>query len=257
MDLFFLLPAVFLLLTMSLWYWLSVRWKRMDIVDAAWGIGFIGITFLCIGIIGEISFRQAVLMTLVFVWGVRLTTHIVMRLRRGGEDPRYKELRKIWGKTLPLRSYLQVFLLQGALLYVIALPIILSFRNDIGFPWNVVDTVGVLLWLLGFVFEAVGDAQLRAFVNNPRNKGKIMNQGLWKYSRHPNYFGEVCMWWGIGLIACSVPFGYLGLLGPATLTYLILFVSGVPITEKRYENDEAYVAYKMKTNRLLPWKPRA
>ncbi len=117
------------------------------------------------------------------------------------------------------------------------------------------DLLGVLLWILGFCFEFVADWQLDRFIKNPDNRGKIMDQGLWRYSRHPNYFGEVTMWWGIYILALSVPWGWLSIIGPLTISYIILFVSGVPMTERFMEDNPAFADYKRRTSAFIPWFP--
>ena len=137
------------------------------------------------------------------------------------------------------------------LLIVIAPVYFITSRGFSG--WTGFDLAGVLVWLIGFYFEAVGDWQLRRFTSNPANKGKVMDQGLWRYSRHPNYFGEVLMWWGIFIVSLSLPGSWPGSIGPALITYLILFVSGIPLLEKRYADDLNYQEYKKRTSVFVPW----
>ena len=171
---------------------------------------------------------------LVSIWGIRLAWHIHARNKGKGEDYRYLAWRKQWGNWFYLRSYLQVYLLQGVLLFLISLPLFVINAQG-GGSLGLLDFVGVFVWLIGFIFETVGDAQLARFIQNPLNKGKLMQGGLWGYTRHPNYFGEVTLWWGIGIISLSVPYGGWGLLGPVIITYLILKVSGIPLLEKKME----------------------
>ena len=249
----FALAAMTLFAYMTCWYVVSMFLKRMDVADIAWGLGFVLIAFLMIWQQSTPTTLQGLVFFLVFVWGIRLATHIGTRARKKGEDRRYNAWRKEWGKWLPLRSFAQVFMLQGILLYTIAVPILLVGTFDTGVSFGVLQGGALALWILGFFFEAVGDYQLRQFVQDPSNKGRIMTKGLWAYTRHPNYFGELCMWWAIGLLVLPIPYGWIGLLGPVTLTILILFVSGIPMAERRYQNNEEFVAYKMRTSVLIPW----
>ena len=165
---------------------------------------------------------------LISIWGIRLAWYINSRNKSKTEDYRYLAWRKEWGKWFYVRSYLQVYLLQGFLLYFIALPV-LAVNKSIASPLGWLDLIGVAIWIFGFFFEMVGYAQLAQFIKNPVNKGKLMQNGLWAYTRHPNYFGEVMLWWGILLIALSAPNGWLAICGPLTITFLILNVSGIPM----------------------------
>ncbi|NTV79869.1 MAG: DUF1295 domain-containing protein [Candidatus Aminicenantes bacterium] len=197
---------------------------------------------------------------LVAVWGLRLAGHIFVRNKKPGEDPRYAEWRRKWGRSFVWRSYLQVFLLQGFFLLVISTPIILVNTDRVGypsygkgFPWLM---AGLIVWGVGFFFESVGDAQLARFKRDPANRGKIMDRGLWRYSRHPNYFGESLMWWGIFLIALEVPYGWTTVASPALITFLLVRVSGVPLLEKRYAGNAAFQAYARRTSAFVPWLPK-
>jgi steroid 5-alpha reductase family enzyme len=173
-----------------------------------------------------------------------------MRNLRKPEDHRYAVWRETW-TYFYLRSFFQIFLLQGFFLFVILLPVTFI-HASVPAPLGVLDAVGVMLWCIGFFFESVGDYQLKKFLKDPAHKGKIMDQGLWAYSRHPNYFGEVLQWWGIFLCAVLLPFGYLTAVGPLLITYLIVFISGVPMLEKKYEGRPDFEAYKKKTSVFFP-----
>ena len=235
----------------SAWFIISLVKKRNDLADIAWGLGYIA---LCVYYLmqGANSARALLLFGLVLVWGTRLSWHIYQRNKNKAEDFRYKQWRDEWGKWFYLRSYLQVYVLQGVLLLFIIAPItIVSAQVQPVLGW--LDALGLLVWLIGFYFEARGDRELKEFLANPANKGKVMDQGLWAYTRHPNYFGEVTMWWGIWLISLTSPFGAWGVVGPLTITGLILFVSGVPMLEKKYKDDSAYQEYARKTSKFVPW----
>lgn len=225
-----------------------------SIADIAWGMGFIIVTFATLYINNTISARNVIIALMVLAWGTRLSIRIFKRNFGKGEDWRYKKWREEWGGLFLARSYMQVFMLQGLFLILNIFPVlIINSAPEIQLKWT--DFAGVLVWLAGFFFEAVADYQLDLFVNNPGNRNKILDTGLWKYSRHPNYFGEALMWWGIFIAGLSVPHGWAGIIGPVTITLLIRFVSGVPLTEKFMEKIEGFDAYKKKTNIFVPWLP--
>ena len=240
---------------MTAWFGISLFKKRNDVADVAWGLGFVILVWTSI-LISSLNLRGLLVGVLVSVWGLRLAWHIYQRHKGKEEDARYAVWRKDWGKWFVLRSYLQVFLLQGLFLFLISLPILIINKNSItGFGF--LDVIGVLVWLIGFMFESIGDSQLSKFIKNPANKGKLMQQGLWKYSRHPNYFGEVTQWWGIWIIALSVAGGAFGIIGPITITILILFVSGVPLLEKKYAGRADFEEYKKRTSVFIPLPPKS
>jgi steroid 5-alpha reductase family enzyme len=249
----YLMLALSLFGYMSFWFIISVIKKRNDVADVAWGLGFVLMAWLSF-ILAGFSFKALLINSLVTIWGIRLAWHIYQRNKNKPEDSRYQEWRKSW-QHFYLRSYGQVFLLQGVLLYLISLPVMfinLAVSHDLGF----VEVVGLLIWVLGFYFESTGDRQLKEFITNPINKGKLMDRGLWHYSRHPNYFGEVTQWWGIFVVAQSIPGGFLTIIGPLTITFLILFVSGVPLLEKKYAGRPDFEAYKKRTSVFIPLPPR-
>lgn len=225
--------------------------KRNDVADIAWGIGFIIVAYTSILLSKSPSGVQYLLASLTTLWGLRLAVHIYMRNRNKEEDFRYKAWREDWGKWWVVRSYLQVFLLQGFLLIIVVSPVILTINQPV--VAGVRTIFGLALWLLGFIFEAVGDYQLSQFIKNPNNKGKIMNLGLWKFTRHPNYFGEITMWWAIFIIAFSGWYSLLGIVGPALITFLIIKVSGIPLLEEKYKDNIEYQKYASQTSILIPW----
>jgi steroid 5-alpha reductase family enzyme len=164
-------------------------------------------------------------------------------------------MRQDWGENFVLKSFLNIYMLQGFLMVIISLPILLTnYLYSEGL--NFLDNLGLFLWSFGFVFETLADYQLSRFLKDSKNKGEIMTKGLWKFSRHPNYFGEATMWWGIFFIALSTPYGYLTMISPILMTYLLLFVSGVPLLEKKYENNKKYQKYAKKTPKFFPWCPK-
>jgi steroid 5-alpha reductase family enzyme len=238
---------------MTAWYVVSVLIKRNDVADIAWGPGFLAVVWSAFYLSGY-SERALVINTLISIWGIRLASHIYRRNRNKPEDSRYQKWRMEW-KNFYLRSYLQVFLLQGMLLYLIAIPAIYINLCQL-YPVTIFDFLGLAVWICGFIFESVGDKQLEKFIKNPENKGKIIQTGLWRYSRHPNYFGEVIQWWGIYLTGISGPGGLFMIIGPLTITVLILFVSGVPLLEKKYQGRTDFENYKRRTSIFIPLPPR-
>jgi steroid 5-alpha reductase family enzyme len=229
--------------------------KDNSIVDIAWGPGFILVALLTFFLDRGVEARHVLVTGLVILWGTRLALHVYLRNRGRGEDFRYAKWRKEWGKRFVPRSFFQIFMLQGIFLILIALPIILVNRStEKGL--NLLDTAGAVLWLLGFLFEAVGDFQLNRFKKNPENRGRIMTGGLWKFTRHPNYFGEAAMWWGIFLIALSVGNGWIAVISPLTITFLLLKVSGVAMLEKKYAGNSEFAAYARRTSAFFPRFPK-
>jgi steroid 5-alpha reductase family enzyme len=221
----------------------------------AWGLGFILLAWISYFLYADSNLRGLLVGVLVTIWGLRLAWHIYLRNKGKTEDYRYLAWRKQWGDWFYFRSYFQVYILQGLFLFLIILPVLFINKN-VSQGINIVDIIGVLIWLVGFFFEVVGDMQLSRFIKNPLNKGKIMQSGLWKYTRHPNYFGEVTGWWGIWLIAFSVSDGWISIIGPLTITILILKVSGIPLLEKKMEENPLFVEYKKRTSVFIPLPPR-
>lgn len=250
----YLVLALVLFFYMTLWFVISVIKKRNDVADIAWGLGFPLISWTAFFIYG---FSPISLLTniLISIWGFRLAYYIFQRNRRKPEDPRYQAWRQDWQKNFYLRSFLQVFMLQGLFLYLIVQPSIFINRS-LPSEFNFLAIIGLIVWLIGFYFEVVGDWQLAQFIKNPQNKGKIMQQGLWRYTRHPNYFGEVTLWWGIFIIALSIPGSLFTIIGPLTITFLILFVSGIPLLEKKYLDRPDFQDYKKRTSVFFPLPPK-
>lgn len=238
-------------LYMTMWFIISILRKRNDVADTAWGIGFFIAACIPLIMYGIQSIQQIIVTLLVFIWGSRLSLHIHLRNRNKGEDPRYLAWRQTW-KWFYVRSFFQIFVLQGILLILVVSPVLFINTYAVS-ELTYVFYVGVLVWAIGFFFESVGDAQLKKFIQNPDNKGKIMDQGLWAYTRHPNYFGEVTQWWGLFIVALSVPYGIWSVIGPLTITILILKVSGIPMLEKSFEGRPGWDEYKAKTSAFIPW----
>jgi len=246
--------ALIIFIYMLFWFGVSFLFKRNDVADIAWGLGFLICVSYAYLFVGDVFGRSLLVLFLIALWAFRLSIHILIRNKGKKEDPRYQKWREDWGKWFIPRTFFQVFVLQGALLLIVVLPAVVtvSFGGEI----KPLDYLGIFIWVVGFIFETVGDYELSQFIKNPENKGKVLQTGLWKYTRHPNYFGEVCMWWGIWIIAISAPFPYLTIIGPATITFLILFVSGIPLLENRKKGDPQFEEYKKKTSIFFPLPPK-
>lgn len=252
---YYLTLIVILFAYMNLWFVVSLIKKRNDVADVAWGLGFVLITWVSFILSNDFAARGLLVGILVSIWGLRLAWHIYARNKGKTEDYRYLAWRKVWGKWFYVRSYLQVYLLQGMFLFLIVMPVLLI-NKSAGAELGLLDAFGIAVWLLGFYFEAVGDAQLIRFIKDPANKGRLMQSGLWAYTRHPNYFGEVTQWWGLWLVALSVPNGWFGIIGPVTITFLILKVSGIPMLEKKMAGNPEFADYKGRVSIFIPMFPK-
>lgn len=249
----FLIIIICLFLYMTAWFVVSIVKKRNDVADVAWGLGFPIVAWLMFFMSG-FSFRSFLVNILITIWGWRLASHIYKRNKDKKEDYRYEKWRKEW-KYFYIRSFFQVFILQGFLLFIIALPaLMINKLSPTGIDRALV--LGIIIWLIGFYFESRGDKELAEFIKNPNNKGKILKTGLWKYTRHPNYFGEVSMWWGIFLMGAMLKDGLLTIIGPLTITILIVYISGIPLLEKKFEGNKEFEEYKKKTSMFFPWWPK-
>lgn len=242
-------------LFMSALFVVSLVRKDNSVADIGYGIAFI------VGILAAISVQGVrgatwLIVVLPVVWGLRLAIRIFRRNWKRPEDFRYRAWRESWGKWFVARSFFQIYVLQGIIIFVVALPVVLA----IAFPREphlFFVALGVAIWIIGFFFEARGDYELDRFIAQPENKGKIMDQGVWRYSRHPNYFGESLMWWSIFVMCLGLSsVAMWALISPVLITYLLLFVSGVPMLEKRFQGNPAWEEYKAKTSVFIPLPPR-
>jgi len=236
-----------------IWFW-SVVLKNASIVDIFWGMGFIIAGIYYFIITPGSTIREIVVLILLIIWGIRLSTHIFKRNLGKPEDYRYQEFRKRYGeKRYWWFSFFQVFLLQGVLLWLISAPLLGVSQYSAEKAIGVIDAIALLIWLTGFVFETGGDWQLSRFKSNPANKGKLLQTGLWKYTRHPNYFGDAMIWWGFALF--SVASGcYLPLLSALLMNWLLLRVSGVAMLERTLINSKP--GYENYVNQTSPFFPR-
>jgi steroid 5-alpha reductase family enzyme len=244
--------ALIIFIFMNILFVLALQQKDNSVADIGWGIGFILIAFYTFFKSGLFLQRHMLITIMTLTWGTRLATHIYMRNKGKGEDPRYKKWRQMWGNQFIWRSYLQVFMLQGIIMLIIATPIIIvNSSTTVGLTFF--DLLGFSIWMIGLFFESVADWQLYLFLQDPTKRGQIMMKGLWRYSRHPNYFGEVMIWWGMFVIALNVPGGWISIISPITISYILLFVSGIPLAEKQMQGLAQFAQYERKTSIFIPW----
>lgn len=245
-----------LLFGFSLLWLLSLWLEDVSIVDIAWGPAFIVVAAIG-AVVGGLSHPRAPLVLgLVFVWGLRLATYLFVRNRGRPEDYRYGGMRKKHGRRFWWVSFFTVFLLQAALVLLISLPLQTIFWTGAPPPLGLVDALALLLVGTGLFFETVADLELARYRRDPANQGRVMDRGLWRYSRHPNYFGDALVWWGFGLfgLASGHP---VGLVGPLLMTFLLLRVSGVALLEATIaERRPEYASYVARTSAFFPWRTR-
>ena len=240
--------------------------RNNGIMDIFYGPGFfvVALTSMVFYFIlnNTINLRQIIITILVLIWSLRLATYVFIRNRGKPEDYRYKAMRDRWGTNIILKSLLRIYIFQGIVIFIVSVTV--WFTNSSANPpldnlldfYGITLWLGVIIWLIGFLFETFGDYQLYKFKQDPNNKGKVLDQGLWKYTQHPNYFGEVTQWWGIYLMALAVPFGWISIFGPIFITYMIIKVSGIKLLDKHYEGDDEYNNYKRRTSLFFPWFPK-
>ena len=255
MNVYTITPIVVAVAVFLLWL-LSLKLKDASIVDIFWGPGFAIIAVTSYLVTNGNGVRKGLLVGLVVIWAFRLAWHIGSRNIGKGEDFRYQAMRKRHGDKFPLVSLFTVFLLQGVLMWIISLPLQAAQIPAEPTQFNWLDSAGTILFLIGFYFEAVGDWQLRQFKADPANKGKLMDRGLWAFTRHPNYFGDALLWWGFYLIACAAG-AWWTVFSPVLMTFLLLKVSGVAMLERSLTKTKPeYEAYARRTNAFLPWFPK-
>ncbi|CAB4602768.1 unannotated protein [freshwater metagenome] len=235
---------------------LSLVLKNASIVDIVWGLGFAITSWVLAITVDGNSGRQILLAVMVGLWGVRLGGYLAKRNIGHGEDWRYKAMRKKKGPKFGLISLVTVFGLQGTLMFVVSLPVI--FGNGDSSPGvGPIAVMGIMVWMVGLAFEAIGDLQLARFKKDPSNAGKVMSTGLWSLTRHPNYFGDALLWWGIGIVGAETGSGVVGLVGPLVMTLFLLKVSGVPMLERSLmKRREGYAEYAARTSAFIPRPPK-
>jgi steroid 5-alpha reductase family enzyme len=251
-----LTSALVLVVAVTLLWLVSLAMRDSGIVDIFWSTGFVLVAWAVFLIADGLEARRLLLVVLTSLWGARLTSYLAWRNLGKDEDYRYTAMRDKWGAKWWWWSYFQVFLLQGALIWIVSLPIqAAQVEPTPGLGWLAI--VGSLLWIIGMVFEGIGDLQLARFKADPSNKGRVMNTGLWRYTRHPNYFGNFMIWWGIWLVAAETGVWWT-VVGPIVMSILLLRVSGVAMLERTItERRPAYAEYIRTTSAFFPRPPKA
>jgi steroid 5-alpha reductase family enzyme len=242
---------------MTLLWLISLALRNSSIVDPFWGTGFVVVNWFYFALTPN-SFvaRKWLIVALVTVWGLRLSLYLLWRNRGKGEDFRYRKWRDEAGGQWWWRSFFKVFVLQGFLLWVISVPLLAAQWLGVPARLAALDFCGVAVWAVGFFFEAAGDFQLARFRAVATNKGKVLSTGVWRYTRHPNYFGDSAQWWGYYLVAAAAG-GYWTIFSPVIMTLLLVRVSGVTLLEKTLATSKpGYKEYVEATSAFVPWFPR-
>lgn len=248
-----LVLVVILGLMAALWL-ASLALHNSSIVDIFWGTGFVIVNWLLFALTPDgLPMRKWLIGVLVTLWGLRLSLYILWRNFGKPEDFRYQKWRQEEGSSWWWKSLLRVFVLQGVLMWIIAAPLLPAQAGTAATTW--LDWLGAVVWLVGFFFEAAGDLQLARFKADPANKGKVMDRGVWRYTRHPNYFGDAAQWWGFYLVSLAAG-GWWTIFAPLIMTLLLLRVSGVALLEKTLETRPGYKEYVERTSSFIPWLPR-
>jgi steroid 5-alpha reductase family enzyme len=243
--------GVICLAMITLWL-ISLRLKDASIVDIFWGVGFVLVAWATFAVTPR-DLRSLLLVAMTSIWGTRLAAYLAWRNHGKGEDARYRAMRDYRGESFWWFSLLSVFGLQGAVMWIVSLPVQVGLAS--ASPLGVLNGLGVAIWAIGFFFEAVGDYQLARFKMDPSTKGQVMDRGLWRYTRHPNYFGNALIWWGIFLVSASTTNFWL-VVSPILMTFLLLKVSGVALLERSLASRSTdYQDYIRRTNSFIPWFP--
>ena len=246
------ISAVTILVFILIFYVIAQIIKNNSIIDIGWGLGFLTISTVLLLSNGNLDIKDFLITSLIALWGLRLSIHIFLRNAGKGEDYRYAEWRKDWGDKAALNAFYRVFLLQGILILIIALPILFVF-NSTDSEFYPTTILGVIIFFTGFLFESTADIQLYTFKEKRVNKGKIIKTGLWKITRHPNYFGEAVLWWGIFILSIDSYLSLIGIVSPLLLNFLLIKVSGIPLLEKKYEGNREWEEYKKMTPAFIPF----
>jgi steroid 5-alpha reductase family enzyme len=245
------------LVMMLVGWFISLLYRNVTIVDSLWGLGFVVIAWIAYMLSDGYIVRKTLIAIFVTLWGLRLSIYLSLRNWGKGEDPRYGLWRKESGERFWIVSLFKVFILQAIFMWFISLAPQFGQISATPNQLTWLDTVGASIWAIGFLFETVGDWQLARFKTDPKNKGKVMDKGLWAYSRHPNYFGECLVWWGLFLISFSNPGNWWTIISPLIVTIVLLKMTGIPLTEKTIgDKRPGYREYIDRTNAFIPWFPK-
>ena len=236
---------------------ISLLVRDASIIDIVWGLGFVLVAWVSHAVGDGETGRSLLIAALVTVWGLRLSGYLAWRNIGKGEDKRYQAMRRRWGDRFPVISLVTVFLTQGVLMWIVSLPVQLAAHASEPPTLGLLAWIGVAVWFVGFVFESVGDLQLARFKADPDNEGQVMDRGLWRYTRHPNYFGDFCVWWGIFLVAAETGPARWGVIGPLVMSVLLMKYSGVGVLEKSIgKRRPGYEEYKRRTSTFFPRPPK-
>lgn len=254
----FAIALLLALCMMTLVWLLSLVRRDAGIIDIFWGLGFVVVAWFYFLTSDAMTVRKVLTVALVSLWGLRLSLHILVRSIGRGEDYRYQDMRKRHSRNFALWSLFAIFLLQASILWFVSAPLLVAQHAVQPDELTWLDAAGTVLFAIGFLFETVGDLQLARFKNDPGNSGRVMQSGLWRYTRHPNYFGDTVVWWGLFLIALSAPGSLWTIASPILMTFLLLKVSGVSLLEKSLsETKPEYGAYARRTSAFFPWPPQS
>ena len=255
LELLLVNAAVIAFVMFCVWL-ISLPLRDVSIVDLAWGAGFVVIVWVSRNWT-QPSPRGWLLVVMASLWGLRLTSYLAWRNHGKPEDYRYRAMRERHAPRFPIVSLFTVFLLQGIVMWVVSLPLQSGNFYGARSPFNVFDVVGLIVWFVGLLFEVVGDWQLARFKSRPENQGKVCDRGLWNFTRHPNYFGDFMVWWGIYFVAAATGAGLWSITGPLVMSVFLMRVSGVTLLEKSLRQTKpAYAAYARRTSAFFPWFPR-
>jgi steroid 5-alpha reductase family enzyme len=252
----FATSAIGTVIAMVLLWLLALRLRDVSIVDIYWGLGFAQIAIVACALGGGYPWRKLLITGLTVLWGARLAGYLFWRNAGHGEDRRYQAMRRRYGQRFGWVSLYLVFGLQAALMWLVSLPLQVAQIHPTPAALTALDAIGTALWALGIGCESIGDLQLARFKADPANDGRVMQRGLWRYTRHPNYFGDACVWWGLFLIAAAAG-GWWTVLSPALMTLLLVRVSGVALLERTLvKTRPEYADYVRRTSAFVPWPPR-
>lgn len=239
------------ILYFTIFWSLSIKFKKLWMADIAWATGFFVVYLVTYLINKDTGFKQTIILLMLFFWGFRLATYLLIR-NFNKEDFRYQKLKDKWGSTWPRRSYLSIFLTQALILIVVNCGSIIASVANNNIQISLIDYFAAALWLIGFLVESIGDLQMYRFKSNPNNHGKIYTKGLWHYTRHPNYLGESIMWTAICIMVLPLPYGYIALVSPVAITFFLLRITGINTVESKLKDNPEYAEYIKNTPSFLP-----